>query len=107
MNNLPVVDWLTLDTIYTLTDAVTAFWTSQDERDADRCGPICELPEGAELMVSGGGFSKRTVRVRYGDCEYYVLWRDLASAKAEMPQFLADRSGCYGLARCFKVRASQ
>jgi hypothetical protein len=82
MNNLPVVDWLTLDATYILTDAVTAFRTSHDERDVDRCGPICELPEGADLMVSGGGFSKRTVRVRYGDCEYYIFWRDLASAKS-------------------------
>jgi hypothetical protein len=82
MNDSPVVDWLTLDATYILTNAVTAFRTSHDERDVDRSGPICELPESAELMVSGGGFSKRTVRVRYGDCEYYVFWRDLASAKS-------------------------
>ncbi|HTF62965.1 MAG TPA: hypothetical protein VK638_09665 [Edaphobacter sp.] len=80
MDTLPVVEWLTLNTVYTLTDAITAFRTSPDEHDSDGCGPICELPEGTDLKVCGGGFSKRTVKVRFGDCYYYVFWRDLASA---------------------------
>jgi hypothetical protein len=83
MDDLPIVDWLTLYATYTLTSAVTAFRTYRDEQDTDHCGPICELPEGAALIVCGGGFNKRTVRVRYGDCDYCVFWRDLASASSD------------------------
>jgi hypothetical protein len=80
MDALPIVEWLMLNTIYTLTTNITAFEISPDEHENYHCGPICELPEGTALKVCGGGFSKRTVRVRYGDCYYYVFWRDLASA---------------------------
>jgi hypothetical protein len=80
MDTLPVVEWLTLNAIYTLTTNVTAFEISPDEGDGYHCGPICELPEGTALEVCGGGFSNRTVRVRHGDCYYHVFWRDLASA---------------------------
>jgi hypothetical protein len=78
MDTLPV-EWLTLNTVYTLTSAITAFKTSQEDHQNDSGGPICELPEGAEVEVYGGGFNKRTVKVRYGDCYYHVFWRDLAS----------------------------
>lgn len=80
MDSLPGVEWLTLNTIYRLTSDITAFAASPGGEDNDRSGPICELPEGADLEVCGGGFSKRTVKVRYGDCYYHVFWRDLASA---------------------------
>ena len=80
MNTLPVVEWLTLNSIYTLTSAITAFGIPPKAQDSDRCGPICELPEGAKLELCGGGFNKRTVMVRYGDGCYCVFWRDLSSA---------------------------
>jgi hypothetical protein len=79
MDTLPVVDWLTLNTIYTLASPITVFQTFAEE-DSDRCGPICELPEGADLQVCGRGFSKRAVKVQYGDSYYHVFWRDLESA---------------------------
>jgi hypothetical protein len=86
MHALPPVDWLRPNFIYTLANPITAFATSADEQDTDRSGPICEIPEGADLTVCGGGFSKRTVRVHYGDCHYCVFWRDLAfaSRRAQM-----------------------
>jgi hypothetical protein len=81
MDALPV-EWLKLSAIYTLTTNITAFAISPHEHENYHCRPLCELPEGTALKVCGGGFSKRTVRVRYGDCYYYVFWRDLASAAA-------------------------
>jgi hypothetical protein len=81
MNDYLDVDWLTPNAIYTLTNSVTAFHTSHDHQDVERGGPICELPEDAELILLGGGFNHRTVKVKYGYCEYFVYWRDLASAK--------------------------
>jgi hypothetical protein len=99
MEDFATVDWLTLYATYTLTSAVTAFRTSRDEQDTDHCGPICELPEDADLIVCGGGFSKRTVRVRYGDCDYYVFWRDLASAfRADHIKITAEQAGLLRLA---------
>ena len=81
METLPV-EWLKLNTFYTLTSAITAFRTSPSRIMDDSGGPICELPESAEVQLYSGGFNKRTVKVRYGDCYYHVFWRDLASATA-------------------------
>jgi hypothetical protein len=75
------IHWLTPNAIYTLTNSVTAFRTSRDHQGVERGGPICELPEDAELVLLGGGFNHRTVKVKYGYCEYFLYWRDLASAK--------------------------
>jgi hypothetical protein len=113
MDTFPAIDWLTPNCVYTLTGAVTAFRASPDALAADRCGPICELPDGADLTVCGGGFNKRPVRVRYGDCDYYVFWRDLASAssldqteKAAEPMALlqlAEAVGRHGQAATVEV----
>ena len=84
MDTLPV-EWLTLNTLYTLTSAITVFRTFPEDHQDDSGGPICELPEGAEVEVCGGGFNKRTVKVRYGDCYYHAFWRDLASAHQTTP----------------------
>ena len=83
MDVLPV-EWLTLNSVYTLRSAITALRTSQEGHQDDSGGPVCQLPEGAELEVCGGGFNKRTVKSRYGDCYYHVFWRDLASAGEQM-----------------------
>jgi hypothetical protein len=105
MTHFPVVDWLAPDATYILTNAITAFSTSRDEPDTDRCGPICELPTGAELMVCGGGFSKRTVRVRYGDCECYVFWGDLASAKSGDAAISGGQIGLLRLSKMLEKEA--
>jgi hypothetical protein len=103
MDTLPV-EWLTLNTVYTLTSAITAFRTSPDDYQDDSGGPICELPEGADLEVCGGGFNKRTVKVCYGDCYYHVFWRDLASATAAADQTAApgEQTGLHRLAAKLK-----
>ena len=79
MVTLPI-EWLTLNSVYTLTSAITAFRTSSADYKDDSGGPICELPEGAAVKVCGEGFNKRTVTVKYGEFYYHVYWRDLASA---------------------------
>jgi hypothetical protein len=80
MDTPHVVEWLKLNRTYRLTVALTAFAISPSKQNADRYGPVCELPEGADLEICGAGFSERTVKARYGDCYYHVYWRDLASA---------------------------
>ena len=99
----PPVDWLKLDCVCTLTDAVTAFRTSQDDWDNDHhCGPICEIPNGVALSVcGGGGFSKRMARVRFGDCYYHVFGRDLASALISDPGKIREEQA--GLVRLGEV----
>jgi hypothetical protein len=99
MDTLPV-EWLTLNAVYTLTSAVMAFRTSPEDQDEDSGGPLCELPEGAAVEVCGAGFSKRTVKVHYGDCYYHVYWRDLASANraADQPPASGESTGLLRLA---------
>jgi hypothetical protein len=80
MDTLPVVEWLKLGNVYTLTSAITAFTISPDTQVHERGAPICELPENTDLRVCGTGFNVRTVKVSCGVCQYYVFWRDLASA---------------------------
>jgi hypothetical protein len=65
---------------YRLTDAVTAFAFFTDNLGIERYGPVCELPEGANLEICGAGFNQRTVKARYGNCYYHVFSRDLAPA---------------------------
>ena len=103
MDTLPV-EWLTLNTLYTLTNAITAFRTSPDDHENDSGGPICELPEGVEVEVCGGGFNQRTVKIRYGDCYYHVFWHDLASATtaAEQTAYLSQQMGLHRLAEMVK-----
>jgi hypothetical protein len=103
METLPV-EWLRLNTLYTLTSAITAFRTSQEDHQDDSGGPICELPEDVEVEVYGGGFNKRTVKVRYGDCYYHVFWRDLASATVAAAQTAAsaEPAGLLRLAEMLK-----
>ena len=65
---------------YRLTDAITAFALLTDSRGIERCGRVCELPEGANLEICGSGFNERTVKARYANCYYHVFARDLVSA---------------------------
>jgi hypothetical protein len=90
METLPAVDWHKPNTVFTLTEAVTAFRTTSDECVNGAWGPICELPVGAALTLCGGGFNERTVRVCYSDCHYCVYWRDLALASRSNDPEISD-----------------
>jgi hypothetical protein len=87
VDTLPVAEWLEQGRTYILTGAIMAFTCLPGQHDAERFGPVCELPEGADLQVCGNGVSGRTVKVRFGDCYYFVFWRDLASAVLQSKSF--------------------
>jgi hypothetical protein len=80
MHFVTVDAWRQPNRVYTLTNALTAFTIFPSELDAPRLGPLCELPEQAELEICGDGFNERTVKARYGDSYYFVFWSDLNSA---------------------------
>ena len=62
-----IVESLTAHYACRLTDAVTAFAFFTDNRGIEHYGPVCELPEGANLEICGAGFNERTVKARYGN----------------------------------------
>jgi hypothetical protein len=80
MDTFCAVAWLTLNSVHSLTEAITAFAILRDEHGAERSGAVCEIEEGADLRICGPGFNTRTVKVCYGDALFYVFWRDLALA---------------------------
>jgi hypothetical protein len=80
MNTLHVERWFEPNRRYTLSRAITAFAVFPGHLNADRFGPVCELLPGVGLEICGNGFNDSTVRMRNGDCHYFVFWRDLAMA---------------------------
>jgi hypothetical protein len=78
MNALLVDGWLTPNHTYRLSEPATAFAIYPGTPEG--FGPLCELPAHADVEVCSDGFNDRTVKVRYGNCYYFVFWRDLATA---------------------------
>jgi hypothetical protein len=79
MNTRHVGKWPS--SMYMLSSAITAFEVFTNHLHVERLGPVCELPKGADLEICGDGFNERTVRMRCGDGQYFVYWRDLDSAR--------------------------
>ncbi len=52
-----------------------------DESGSTRLGLLTQLPEGAEIEMSGPGFNDDTLRVKCGNALYYVFLEDLQVAK--------------------------
>src|ERR1700722_339079 len=48
-----------------------------DESGSKRLGLLTQLPEGAEIEISGPGFNDDTLQVRCGAASYYVFLDDL------------------------------
>jgi hypothetical protein len=64
--------------IYVLPRVVSAIQIlPSDENGTKRLGLITQLPEGAEVEISGPGFNDQTLRVRCGSALYYVFLDDL------------------------------
>jgi hypothetical protein len=80
MNTFHIQRWVEPNCTYILSGAITAFEVFTNHLNAERLGPVCELPKGADLEICGDGFNESTVRMRYGDGHYFVYWRDLASS---------------------------
>lgn len=52
-----------------------------EESGSTRLGLITQLPEGAEIEISGEGFNEDTLRVKCGNALYYVFMEDLQLAR--------------------------
>ncbi len=67
-----------IERIYTLPKNVSAIQIlPSDEGERTKLGLITQLPEGAELIIGGPGFSAGTVKVRCGGAWYFVFLDDL------------------------------
>jgi hypothetical protein len=76
-NALFVAGWVIPESRYRLSESIWAFEIAYSEEDPERFGPVCRLPEGADLEVCGDGFNDRTVKVRGGGRCYFVFLQDL------------------------------
>ena len=71
-----------LERAYTLPKSVSAIQILPTENgERTRLGLITQLPAGAEIEISGPGFSDRTVSVRCGDASYFVFVDDLEATR--------------------------
>ncbi len=76
---------ISLERAYTLPKSVSAIQIlPTEDGERTRLGLITQLPEGAEILMGGPGFSDRTVSVRCGGASYYVFLDDLDTGKKQM-----------------------
>ncbi len=61
----------------TLSKDIAAIQIESSEAGRLRCGFISQLPKGADLIVCGDGFNKRTARVAYRGSVYFVFLQDI------------------------------
>jgi len=67
-----------LESAYTLPKHVSAIQIlPSEDGEHTRLGLISQLPQGAELIIGGPGFSEGTIRVRCGGAWYFVFMDDL------------------------------
>jgi hypothetical protein len=70
---------------YTLHKSVSAIQIlPTEDGERTRLGLITQLPDGAEIEISGPGFSDRTVSVRCSGASYFVFLDDLDADKRQM-----------------------
>jgi hypothetical protein len=70
---------------YTLPQRVSAIQVlPTEDGERTRLGLITQLPEGAEIEISGPGFSDRTVSVRCSGASYFVFLEDLEATRKQM-----------------------
>ena len=67
----------TAENIYTLSRNISAIQVLPDSNDGMRLGTILQLPEGAQVRVTGDGFNERTVRIFWEGANYFVFLEDL------------------------------
>jgi hypothetical protein len=62
---------------YTLSRNISAIQVLPDSNDGVRLGTILQLPEGAQVRMTGEGFNERTVRVFWEGANYFVFLEDI------------------------------
>lgn len=67
----------TAENTYTLSRNISAIQVLPDSNDGVRLGTILQLPEGAQVRVTGDGFNERTVRVYWEGANYFVFLEDI------------------------------
>ena len=71
-------DHVSLERLYVLPKSVSAIpILPSEESGSKRLGLLTQLPEGAEIEISGPGFNFTTLQVRCGATFYYVFLDDL------------------------------
>ncbi len=76
-----VAEWVTPESLYRLSDAISAFEIDADKNGSERLGPVCTLPAGANLKACGEGFNERTLKVSCDERSYFVFLQDLHSQR--------------------------
>jgi hypothetical protein len=66
---------------YTLSRNISAIQVLPDSNDGVRLGTILQLPEGAQVRVTGDGFNERTVRVFWEGANYFVFLEDIGPSR--------------------------
>jgi hypothetical protein len=61
-----------------LSKHIAAIQVESSEEEGFRSGRISQLPKGAELIVCGNGFSKRTAKIECDGQFYFVFLQDIA-----------------------------
>lgn len=83
-----VAEWVVAQSSYKLTDAIPAFEIIAGENGAERFGPVCRLPPGADLEACGDGFNQRSLKVQCGNRRYFVFLQDLHLQRQAQDLFL-------------------
>ena len=67
----------TAENTCTLSRNISAIRVLPDSNGGIRLGTILQLPEGAQVRVTGDGFNERTVRVFWEGANYFVFLEDI------------------------------
>jgi hypothetical protein len=76
---------------YTLSRNISAIQVLHDSNDEVRLGTILQLPEGAQVRVTGDGFNERTVRVFWEGANYFVFLEDIGPNRPFVTRASAGR----------------
>jgi hypothetical protein len=68
---------------YILPKKVAAMQISSTGDGRTGSGILSELPEGAQVLVSGDGFNSRTMKVEWQSQSYFVFLQDVEAPDSE------------------------
>jgi hypothetical protein len=76
-NILSIPDCLVPERSYTLSRAIAGIQLVPVEGNKGRLGNVSQLRPGSVLDFCGDGYDARTVKVRCGECFYFVFLQDV------------------------------